>query len=68
MRLVGKLQHLLSDKVVSFIANAGVQGPTIGRKLRAFHTFASDSNVFMLAEAAALIIVLVEATNGVNNM
>ena len=67
MRLVGKLQNLLSHKVVALIANAGIQVPIVGGVLGAFDAFASDSNVVMLAEAAALIIVLIEATSGVNN-
>lgn len=55
---------LLSHEVVALVADAGIQVPVIGRVLRASHTNSVDLHVSVLAEAAALVEILVEAAGG----
>jgi len=59
--LVGKLENFLANKVVSPIADAGIEVPIIGGVFWALDTLAVNSDVSILAEAAALIPILIES-------
>jgi hypothetical protein len=61
LRLVGQLQHLFADEVVALVADAGVGGPVVGGVRGTGVAGAADAHVPVLAEAAALVEVLVEA-------
>lgn len=61
------MEHLLSNKVVAFIADTCVQVPVVGGVFRAPHAFSSNFDVSWLAEAAALMEVLVKITYWLNN-
>lgn len=66
MRLIGELKYFLSNEVVTMVANASIGGPVIRRMFRASHTLSLDAHVAILAEAAALVPILVESTDGGN--
>ena len=67
MRLIGSLLDLLSHKVVSGIADTGVQVPIVGGVLGALDALAVDPHVAVLAEAAALVEILVESADGLDD-
>jgi hypothetical protein len=58
------LENFLSHEVPSPVANAGIEVPVIGGVLGALHALSSDPHVAILAEAAALIPILIEPAGG----
>lgn len=64
LRLVGLLLDLLPNEVVALVADAGVEVPVVGGVLGALHAGSVDPDVAVLAEAAALVEILVEAAGG----
>lgn len=65
--LVGKLTDLLTNEIVSRLADAGIEEAVVDRVLRAASAPAIDTDVARLTEAAALIPVLIEAAGGLDN-
>lgn len=55
------MENFLADEVVSLVADAGVEVPVVGGVLGAGDALSADPHEAQLAEAAALVPVLVEA-------
>lgn len=66
--MVGKLLDLLTDEIVSIIADAGVEVPAVSGVFRAFHTYSGNSDESELAEAAAFVPILVESADWGNRI